>query len=44
MKAIIYTATATRALVRHANKAKLIQSKIAQYAESPAGKPATSKH
>jgi mRNA interferase RelE/StbE len=36
MKAIIYTATATRALVRHANKAKLIQSKIAQYAESPA--------
>jgi mRNA interferase RelE/StbE len=36
MKAIIYQATAARALVRHANKAKLIRSKIEQYAENPA--------
>jgi mRNA interferase RelE/StbE len=33
MKAIIYTRTAAAALVRHANRARLIRAKIAQYAE-----------
>jgi DNA-binding XRE family transcriptional regulator/mRNA-degrading endonuclease RelE of RelBE toxin-antitoxin system len=36
VKAIIYSSTATRALRRHANKAKLIRSKIEQYAANPA--------
>ena len=36
VKATVYQATAIRALIRHANKAKLIRSKIAQYAENPA--------
>lgn len=36
MKTILYTASAARALVRHANRAKLIKAKIAQYAENPA--------
>ena len=32
MKSIIYTRTAATALRRHANRAKLIRTKIAQYA------------
>ncbi|PYF05059.1 mRNA-degrading endonuclease RelE of RelBE toxin-antitoxin system [Rhodopseudomonas faecalis] len=36
MKSIAYTATAARALLRHANKAKLIRGKIEQYAADPA--------
>ncbi|UYO50354.1 type II toxin-antitoxin system RelE/ParE family toxin [Rhodopseudomonas palustris] len=36
MKAILYTTTAARALIRHANKAKLIRAKIEQYAADPA--------
>ena len=36
MKTIVYTATAMTALRRHANKAKLIRSKIEQYAANPA--------
>jgi len=36
MKAIRYTVTAMTALRRHANKAKLIRAKIAQYAANPA--------
>jgi mRNA interferase RelE/StbE len=33
MKAVFYTRTAATALRRHANRAKLIRTKIAQYAE-----------
>lgn len=33
MKSIIYTRTAATALRRHANRAKLLRTKIAQYAE-----------
>jgi mRNA interferase RelE/StbE len=36
VKAIRYTVTAARALRAHANRAKLIRSKIAQYANDPA--------
>jgi mRNA interferase RelE/StbE len=36
MKAIFYTRTAATALRRHANRAKLIRAKIAQYAEDAA--------
>jgi mRNA interferase RelE/StbE len=34
MKAIIYAATAARAMVRHPKRAKLIKAKIVQYAEN----------
>jgi mRNA interferase RelE/StbE len=33
MKAIVYSRTAATALRRHANRAKLLRAKIAQYAE-----------
>ena len=33
MKTIVYTRTAATALVRHSNRARLIRTKIAQYAE-----------
>jgi mRNA interferase RelE/StbE len=33
MKAIVYTRTAATALRRYANRAKLLRTKIAQYAE-----------
>jgi mRNA interferase RelE/StbE len=36
MKSVIYTRTAATALRRHANRAKLIQTKIKQYAEDAA--------
>jgi mRNA interferase RelE/StbE len=36
MKTILYTVAAARALRTHANRAKLIRSKIAQYADDPA--------
>lgn len=36
MKTIFYTAAAARALRMHANRAKLIRSKISQYATNPA--------
>jgi mRNA interferase RelE/StbE len=36
VKTILYTATAARALRGHANRAKLIRSKIEQYAADPA--------
>jgi mRNA interferase RelE/StbE len=36
MKTIFYTRTAATALRRHANRAKLIRKKIAQYAEDAA--------
>lgn len=36
MKTILYTVTAARALRTHANRAKLIRSKITQYATNPA--------
>ena len=36
MKTILYTVAAARALRTHANRAKLIRSKIAQYANDPA--------
>jgi len=36
VKTILYTATAMTALRRHANKAKLIRTKIEQHAASPA--------
>ena len=36
MKTIVYTVTAALALRKHANRAKLIRSKITQYATNPA--------
>jgi mRNA interferase RelE/StbE len=36
MKTILYTVSAARALRTHANRAKVIRSKIAQYASNPA--------
>jgi len=36
VKTILYTVTAARALRTHANRAKLIRSKITQYATNPA--------
>jgi mRNA interferase RelE/StbE len=36
LKSILFTSTAVRALSRHGNKAKLIRSKIEQYAADPA--------
>lgn len=36
MKTILYTVAAARALRTHANRAKLIRSKIDRYARSPA--------
>lgn len=36
MKIVTYTDTASRALVRHANRARQIRAKIDQYAADPA--------
>jgi len=36
MKAVSYTRTAARALLRHANRARTIRSKIDAYARNPA--------
>lgn len=36
MKTVTYTVTAARALRKHANRSKMIQSKIDQYAADPA--------
>lgn len=36
MKSVLYTRTAATALRRHANRAKLIRTKIGQYAVDPA--------
>jgi mRNA interferase RelE/StbE len=36
MKSVIFTRTAATALRRHANRAKLLRTKIAQYAEDAA--------
>ena len=35
MKSVLYTRTAATALRKHANRAKLLRSKIRQYAEDP---------
>jgi len=42
MKTIVYIVKAAHALRTHANRAKLIRSKITQYATNPASQATTS--